>query len=229
MSNIQTRATTKEFLNKEYEYFNRFISYFFQIELIEATTPRSILEVGGGGGTLGLLLKQRGYRYKSCDLNPKLKPDYISDIRNLPIKTNTFDVVCAFEVLEHIPFKDFAIALRELKRVSKKYVIISIPYSCLYISLSLQFTFLSVLKPLFIVLKIQPNNPIYVNLLIPTFFLRSYGLSRSHCWEMGRKGFSKNEIKRQIKKTGLIIEKERTRIHFAYNYFFVLRKSSRGE
>jgi ubiquinone/menaquinone biosynthesis C-methylase UbiE len=225
--NTQTKASVKNFLSNNYEYFNRFLSYFFQIELIEATRPKSILEIGCGGGTLGLLLKQRNYNYKSCDLNPKLKPNYIADIRKLPMKANSFDVVCAFEVLEHLPFSDFVSALKELKRVSKKYVIISIPYSCLYISFSLQFTFLTILKPLFNLLKIKPNTPIYFNLLIPTFFLRKYGLSKSHCWEMGRKGFSKSEIKKRIKESGLFLEKEFSRIHFAYNYFFVLRKSSR--
>lgn len=64
--------------------------------------------------------------YTAADLNAKkgiIKIDL--NKHKLPFKDKTFDYVFCLEVLEHIhsPFK----VLSELKRVSKKYVIISVP------------------------------------------------------------------------------------------------------
>lgn len=51
---------------------------------------------------------------------------FIGDILNIKIKDNSYDLVMALEVLEHLasPLK----ALKELSRVSKKYVLISVPF-----------------------------------------------------------------------------------------------------
>jgi len=50
----------------------------------------------------------------------------VSDGKNIPITENSFDIVFACEVLEHID-KPIDV-LKEINRVSKKYVIISVPF-----------------------------------------------------------------------------------------------------
>lgn len=69
-----------------------------------------ILEVGCGSGWFGQDLRQRGYmNYTSLDLNPPA--DIVGDIREwrrLGIRENQFDVVVAFELIEHVQcFQEF--------------------------------------------------------------------------------------------------------------------------
>lgn len=51
-----------------------------------------------------------------------------ADIRNLPFPDMSFDVVICTEVLEHLPEETIARGVRELVRVSRKYLLISVPY-----------------------------------------------------------------------------------------------------
>jgi len=53
---------------------------------------------------------------------------YASNVSDLPFDDNSFDVVISSEVLEHLDAKTFHKALKEMNRVSSKYIIISVPY-----------------------------------------------------------------------------------------------------
>jgi ubiquinone/menaquinone biosynthesis C-methylase UbiE len=64
----------------------------------------------------------------------------------IPFRSNTFDVVLCFETLEHIP--DYYRAIRELHRVSKDIVIVSIPLEKTY----LPYCF-----------KLRRRNPSHIN------------------------------------------------------------------
>ncbi len=50
------------------------------------------------------------------------------DIADIPLKDNSYDCVTCLEVIEHLPWGVYEKALSELTRVSKEYVIISVPY-----------------------------------------------------------------------------------------------------
>jgi len=108
--------------------------------VVETTRPlqiNSVLDVGCGEGfTLARLQKEKiGKEWQGIEpdetareLGKKLYPKVdikTGDIYSLPYKSNSFDLVMATEVLEHLenPKK----AYRELLRVSKKYVLISVP------------------------------------------------------------------------------------------------------
>lgn len=63
-----------------------------------------ILEIGGGSGWVGDYLKQNGYNhYVGMDIIPPA--DVVGDIRDwrsLGLKEQSFDVIVAFEVVEHV-------------------------------------------------------------------------------------------------------------------------------
>jgi len=50
-----------------------------------------------------------------------------ADIQNLPIQSDKVDLVICSEVLEHLPESVLKKAIAELKRISKKYILITVP------------------------------------------------------------------------------------------------------
>jgi len=177
----------EHYLDRNYDDFNLWLDYWYQQSLLESLKPKSILEIGKGTGMLSVIMKKKGYRYVTLDVDKKLKPDILGNVTKIPLKSKSFDISCAFEVLEHIPFQEFPKALTELGRVSKKYVVISLPYASLYISIAIQFFYANFLKPIFKYLNIKPFEPSYLNIAIPMFWLDREGMIKAHYWEIGRK------------------------------------------
>lgn len=198
---------------KKYDNIERFVSYYYQIESITQTMPGSILEIGVGNKTVSNYLKEAGYNVTTCDFDKELKPDIVADVRNLPFKNNTFDTVIACEVLEHLPFSDFGTALKELRRVTKNHLILSLPYSCAYLENNLKIS-----VPFF-----QKN--FHFNLKLPYFFIkiRMNEKNKEHYWEIGTKNYSKSKIKMIIGNYFTISND----FHPPFNinhYFFILKK-----
>jgi SAM-dependent methyltransferase len=48
-------------------------------------------------------------------------------IDNISFDSKSFDTVCCSEVLEHLPYNTFEKGISEIQRISKKYIIISVP------------------------------------------------------------------------------------------------------
>jgi 2-polyprenyl-3-methyl-5-hydroxy-6-metoxy-1,4-benzoquinol methylase len=104
---------------------------------VKALKPISVLDVGCGEGfTLERLRKAKiGKHLEGVDyldlaikLGKKEHPNLIlkkGSIYDLKYKANSFDVVICSEVLEHV--EDPQKGLEELVRVSKKYVVLSVP------------------------------------------------------------------------------------------------------
>jgi len=76
-----------------------------------------ILDVGCG-------LKREGDI--NLDINPKVKPEIVSDFRFLPLKDGIFSLVIFNHSLEHIP--DPCLALNEARRVLKKNGVLKVKF-----------------------------------------------------------------------------------------------------
>jgi len=94
----------------------------------------SILDIGCGNGIfLNYLLDNKKYsRLHGVDRS-ETALKYVrtqktkSNINLLPFLDNDFDLVTAMEVIEHLPIEFYEMALQEISRISKKYIIISVP------------------------------------------------------------------------------------------------------
>jgi len=105
--------------------------------MLESKNIESVLDAGCGEGITLRKFKDKGigkkhegieYMEEAIEIGKKVNPDISikkGDIYKLPFKDSTFDVVICTEVLEHLD-KPKA-ALKELTRVSKKYLILSVP------------------------------------------------------------------------------------------------------
>lgn len=88
-------------------------------------TPRDLLEIGSGTGTLLHELALRGHRVQGVEVDPTRLADvrrWYPDLTvrlvrgvELPFADGAFDVVLSFDVFEHIPDSDAH--LREVRRV----------------------------------------------------------------------------------------------------------------
>lgn len=142
---------TKKFLEREYSKIKIHkpgfqknprsigIAYYIRIYNILSTLNNlkfnSLVDIGGGYGYYPYIIKNlfavrcrnADLSEKACALSKKLfgiESDQI-DIHHLPYKDGEFDVILCSETLEHVA--DYKQALKELLRVAKKMVIITVP------------------------------------------------------------------------------------------------------
>jgi len=96
---------------------------------------QSIVDIGCGNGIFVNYLTQNSRRFKplmgvdrSKIALKFVKTDKVrANIDFLPFRAGEFDLVTCLEVIEHLPVKTYALGLRELCRISNKYVLISVP------------------------------------------------------------------------------------------------------
>jgi ubiquinone/menaquinone biosynthesis C-methylase UbiE len=206
------RQVSKEHYNESYDNLKRFISYYYQIDLVRKTNAKKVLEIGIGNKTVSNYLKEAGFNLTTCDIDKELNPDKVADIRKLPFKDNEFEIVLAYEILEHLPWKESKKALSELKRVSKNHVIISLPHFSADFEIAFKFPAVGKLT----------GKP-FLKLLIPfplNFIKKSF--DGQHYWEIGYKGFCLRKIKKELKKNFKIIKNFRAPLD-SRHHFFILR------
>lgn len=192
---------------KKYSHKDRWVSYFHQVKEVLRLDPTSVLEVGVGDQVLGSYLKNNtDVSYTSVDVAEDLNPDFVASVTKMPFGDSSFDLVCAFEVLEHIPYSDFYKSLEEIARVSKKDAIISLPH------FGPRFQF-------FIKIPIIPE--IRISFKIPLHVKHVF--NGEHYWEIGKSDYSLKRIRKDIEKK-FVIAKEFIPFENQYHHFFVLRK-----
>ncbi len=208
MMNIQVPTT--HYTNEQYDHKARWISYWQQIHEVMKVRPQNVLEVGLGSGVTANYIRARGADLKTLDIDEALKPDYAGSVLAMPLLDSSFDVVCAFEVLEHLPFQDFQKALREMARVAHKYVIISIPDSRhTLLRLTLKVPFLPQIDWLW-----KMNS------------WKVHKFNGQHYWEIGKRGYSLSRVRNAMQLAGLKFIKDYVTTDCPTKHFFVLEKIS---
>jgi hypothetical protein len=106
---------------------------------VELVPPgvKSLLDVGAGHGVfLEELKAARGIAGVGIEIT-SAKVDYarargidlrLGDASKLDFATGEFDAVVSCEVLEHLPYGVYEAALRELARVAREWVIVTVPF-----------------------------------------------------------------------------------------------------
>lgn len=87
----------------------------------------TILDVGAHDNYFKQMLEKQRYKVIAIDIAPYDAGVLEADVTCLPFPDKAFDLITAQEVLEHLGSMELKLALRELERVTQKYIVISVP------------------------------------------------------------------------------------------------------
>jgi Methyltransferase domain len=193
---------------KRYMHMSRWSCYYVQIKKTLALEPKSVLEIGPGDGLYGWYMEKNGITYTSADhadditSNVKVNLGY----EPIPFPDNSFDVVSAFQVLEHIPFENAPAALAEMMRVSKRYVFLDIPQFGTHV----QF-----------LLKLPLVRRVALHFVLP--YPKKHKFDGFHYWEVGKRGYSPKKVRALLQSLS-IIKEEFSVIENPKERFYILEK-----
>ena len=102
--------------------------------LVNDSINSSVVDLGCGNGYFGVYLESKFKKLLSVDasenmllLNP-CKNKLHANVQNLPIENNTFDIATCSHLLHHLDKNDQIKAIKEMRRISKKNIVVFEPY-----------------------------------------------------------------------------------------------------
>lgn len=154
--------------------------HFHVIKDLCALGPLDFLEVGTGDGVVKRCMQPFVQSYTVMDINPKLQPDVLGDLRTqVPELKDRFDVAIATEILEHLPFADLARCIGHLNTYLR-------PGGCLFLTLPHRKGHMLVVAPGQRLLKWRfPIGLTSLSEAYNRFVRRKIWIDPHHCWEIG--------------------------------------------
>jgi ubiquinone/menaquinone biosynthesis C-methylase UbiE len=205
----EQKQVEKQHYFDNYDNKKRWISYYNQIKEVLRVEPDSVLEIGKGNGTVSTYLSEiRGIEITTLDIDPELNPDVIGSVEDIPFSEDSFDTLLCAEVLEHLPFQVFEECLEEMRRVAQSSVVLTLPHAGFNISFSAK-----------LIPFVERKG---INVKIPITRLMEHEFDGEHYWEVGKKGYSLDKIRKII---SIFFEIERTYCDYRdpYHRLFSLR------
>jgi SAM-dependent methyltransferase len=172
------------------------------IKVISELRPSSVLEIGPGEGVVKRILDPFVPRYETLDINKKLSPDHLGDVREFrPSLEGQFETIIAADILEHIPFEDLEKTLLNIHRYLKPngQALISIPHRASYFLLMTPSY-----KPRIFRLPGSLRNP---KALYRRLIKRRVWIDPDHQWEVGDGKHKIRDVKREMKKANFTVNK----------------------
>ena len=210
--------TITEHYSEMYLSNTRWLSYIAQIASLEGVNINKIAEIGIGPNVMNFIVKKTypDCKFITIDINPDLKPDFVASVLKLPFQENEMDATFCCQVLEHIPYEMFVPALKEIVRITKKRVVISIPD----------------ITPFFY-LRFRGSrrllNRLWKGINLPHLFTTKFDKRTvdQHFWEIGYKGYSQKRIQSDINSIeGIKIVDQFRLIERPYWHFFYIEKQN---
>ncbi len=205
-SGVQVDKT--HYFSRRYVHKDRWLNFWYQIKGVLDTQAASVMEVGVGNGLVRDTLRKMGITVRTLDIDPELAPDDIGSVVKLPYPDSSFDCVLCAEVLEHIPWEESQKAMREIRRVTRRWAVMTVPHAGYTFSLTFKF---------------PPVKWKYFNFKIPHFW-KTHEFNGQHYWETGKKGFSRARVKRAIGETGFKVRSMRINPDDPAHVFFICEK-----
>lgn len=191
----------------------RWASIWHQVDEVLSARPASVLEIGPGPGILKAMLLRFGIPLvETLDIDADLNPDHLSSGDTLPFWDGQYDVVCSFQMLEHVPYE---IALRmfsEMARVATNKVIISLPDAHRRGAISLH---------------LSKTGSVWLPVFMPLLWRFRHRFDGQHHWEINKKGYALSRVQRDFEIcSGLVLDRTYRVRENLYHRFFVWRVKS---
>jgi predicted SAM-dependent methyltransferase len=187
---VQSQAVNEaKQVDKSHYEFQRYMSkarwnsVWHQLDEVIRLKPERVLEIGPGPGLFKAAAGLFGLAVETLDLDPELKPDHVGSATALPFADSSFDVVCAFQMLEHLSYEGALQAFREMTRVSRGHVIISLPDVKL------------VWRYLFYLPKIGSFDWLLPR---PFAWAKIHRFDGQHFWEINKRGYQLDKVLRDF-------------------------------
>lgn len=164
---------------------NRWASMWHQLDEVKKLEPTNVLEIGPGPGLFKAMSTAIGIHVETLDLDAELKPDHVASVFKMPFENFAFDVVCAFQMLEHLPFENSLEAFSEMNRVAKRGLVISLPDAAMCWPMALYIP------------KIGQK---WLHIPKPTWGMRKHQFDGEHYWEINKAGYPLRYIIEEFKK-----------------------------
>lgn len=169
-----------------------------------------VLEVGVGKGFLKHCFKLfPQISHTTIDIAEDLHPDYIGSVTNLPFEDDAFELIVCGQVLEHLPFKDFLPALKEIRRVARHKAIISLPDKRRHFGIAVCLARFG-----WHILEWNPARRHVAR--------NEFKFNGQHYWEIGCRGTLGKDVVNKIKEAGFGIDKQYRLQRHAWHCFFIL-------
>lgn len=206
----------QKYLDKNYNHIQRYVSYGEGILTITSLMDKGkILEIGGGNTFISNHLKENGYDVTRMDLDPSTKPDVVGDIREITnhFLHNSFDIIYAFQVLEHIPFRDVSSTLMSLSMITQRYVVISIPDVRAYFQLLFH---LPAFQRFF--------KKEYLDVTLPIPIQKNKTLDSGHYWELGSQRNKREELEENMDTFFDEVQTFKTQLNQLHRFYILEKK-----
>lgn len=188
-----------------YDTKARLASYWHQVDEAVRLGAKTVLMIGHGSGLASLMLQRRGVRVLTLDIDPALQPGVVGDVRALPCADRSVDVALCCQVLEHLPFRQLIPALRELRRVARVGLVLSLPDQGRSSRL------------LAVLLKRRHRA-----VSLPTVWPRVWEYNGQHYWQVNAKGYALERIEAAIREAGWRIAMTYRPLECPYHRFWRL-------
>ena len=107
----------------------RLASYWHQVREVSSFAPSTALCIGPGNSFVTRWLEDLDIRVFSVEYIDSRVADVRGDVRRLPFRTASADVVLCPQVLEHVPWADVPAAVTELGRIARLGLVVTLPRS----------------------------------------------------------------------------------------------------
>lgn len=185
----------------------RWPSLWHQLDEVIKLNPKRVLEVGPGPGLFKAMVGAMGIHIETLDLDPELNPDHVASVFEMPFKDGAFDVVCAFQMLEHLPFEKSLDAFREMARVTNGGIVISLPDASIRWPFSIYIPKIGIVK--FSIPKPRLRSPVHQ-------------FNGEHYWEINKASFPLSRIMNEFSECAPVELLSTYRVaEYPYHRFFI--------